>query len=170
MNTSQALDFLKEHQPLPPDDKLSHQLLNTFDQVRKYFLDNKDKRCIPLLLGSFGDGSGFGTYQLIEDVIIQFSPQEVIPFLNPLLNSKHRGIRYWCAQIACSFPDPVLIESLSKLLNDKDTDCRIMAAIALGRIDSHETIEILQKALLDEKDEDAREAIEESLADLSESH
>jgi len=66
MDVTNALAFLERHQPLPPDDQLSADLIREYDEVRKFFIEHPDPRCIPLFLNSFGDESCFGVYQLVE--------------------------------------------------------------------------------------------------------
>ncbi len=66
MTTDDALDFLRRHQPMPDDEVLTEDLIQQYDEVRQHFIDSPDQRCIPLFLGSFGDGDGFGVYQLVN--------------------------------------------------------------------------------------------------------
>ena len=71
IDKEEALKFLEAYQPLPSDSELSKNIniLNIYNEVRKYFLTHYDPRCIPLFLNSFGGRNGFGVYQLIEDVL-----------------------------------------------------------------------------------------------------
>jgi len=43
MNTQQAIEFLKQHQPLKSDSEFSElgDEIRVFDEVRKYFKENK---------------------------------------------------------------------------------------------------------------------------------
>ena len=164
MNKQDAMNFLTNNQPLPNDDELTEEVISKFDGIRKFFLANKDVDCIPLFLNSFGDGSGFGVYQLIENVIIQFHKNEVLPHLIQALDSPHRGVRSWCAEIASSFPDPILIHPLKKLLLEEDMDIRIMACLSLGAIGGDQVTEILENALKSEKNVDVIEVFEDVLA------
>jgi len=70
MTTSEALSFLQAHQPMPDDDALNAhpEILQKYEEVRKYFVENPDPRCIELFLNSFGERSGFGIYQLVDEV------------------------------------------------------------------------------------------------------
>jgi hypothetical protein len=83
MDLVTAVAFLKQYQPLPDDEALNElpDVMNTYDETRKYFLENPDPVCIRLFLHSFGEGSGYGMYQLIEDVISKFEPELVVPQL-----------------------------------------------------------------------------------------
>ncbi len=163
MNRQSAIRFLRNNQPLPGDDDLTEQLISEYDEVRRYFLENKDVDCVPLFLNSFGDGSGFGVYQLVERVIVQFNKNEVLPHIVKALGSEHRGVKRWCVEIAASFPDPGLINSLEKLLLDDDSDTRIMACLSLDAVGGDEVIIILKSALKNEKNEDVLEVLEDIL-------
>ncbi|PEC48164.1 HEAT repeat domain-containing protein [Bacillus sp. AFS096315] len=166
MDIKQALYFLKEHQPLPSDEELDEETLRILDETRKYFIENPSLECIPLFLNVFGDGSGFGVYQLIEDVIVQFSNKEVVPHLLKSLQSDYKGVRYWSAQIAASFPDNQLIKPLSLLINEKDSDIRSVAYTALGEIQDKLVLSILKSALRNEKEPDNYELLQ----DIIENH
>jgi len=161
MDINQALSFLKEHQPLLSDSEVDIEEIRGLDEVRKYFIENPDPDCIPLFLNVFGQGSGFGVYQLIEDVILQFSNEEVIPHLVKSLLSDHQGVRYWSAQIASSFPDKRLIEPLSSMLNEQDSDLRWAAYMALGEIRDKAIFSILKSALKNEKEPENYEILED---------
>lgn len=167
MTRDEAIAFLQAHQPLPSDRDLPNDLIVTYDEIRKLFLDKKDPVCIPLFLGSFGEGSGFGVYQLVEDVLLRFSPQEVVPHLVSALNSRHPGVRYWSAQIAASFPDERLVPALFALLTDVSADTRIVAVIALGRLGGAPIRARLIQLLAIETDEDVMEAVREELQAVS---
>ena len=159
-----AIAFLQDHQPMPDDEHVSQDLIDTYDQVRQHFLHTKKTDCIPLLLNSFGRGSGFGVYQLIEDVIGQFPPDLVIPHIIAALQNNRGGIRYWVAQIAAGFPSELLIPHLSQLLRDSDRDVRSAAATSLEGIDDPQVKEIFSSALENEKDPEIYMQLKEALA------
>ena len=69
MTDNEAIEFLKTVQPLPDDSELSEELIAQYDEVRKHFIKSPNELAVPLLLNSFGDGDGFGVYQLVEDAI-----------------------------------------------------------------------------------------------------
>ncbi|WLD93032.1 HEAT repeat domain-containing protein [Alkalihalobacillus sp. AL-G] len=168
MNLNEAVDFLKENQPLPDDRVLetNSEILEKFNEVRKYFLGNPNLICIPLFINSFGNGSGFGIYQLIEDVLLKYSPEQVIPHLIKGLNSEKYGIKYWSTQIASSFPDKKLIEPLAKLLTDKASDVRYAAIVALAEIDDKRALDLIKNAQKQEEDTEVLELIEEVISNL----
>ncbi len=70
MDTDLALDFLAARQPMPTDDVLGEDEIRQFDAVRRHFIEHPDVRCIPLFLRSLPKGSsGYGVYQLLDDVL-----------------------------------------------------------------------------------------------------
>lgn len=70
MTTDEALQFLSNHQPMPSDKDLTEELINQYDSVRCYFISHPDDRAINLFLRSYGDGDGWGVYQLVEGFFI----------------------------------------------------------------------------------------------------
>lgn len=151
MTIEQALAFLKAHQPMPDDTELSEELVRTYDEVRRFFIEHPDARCIPLFLTSFGEGDGLGVYQLVEDVLRHCSIDTVVPHLRKGLTNARRSIRYWNADIAANFPTSDLIESLAHLLTEDDEDMRSAAAIALGQIRDARAERLLRNALANER-------------------
>jgi hypothetical protein len=151
MTVEQGLAFLQAYQPMPDDSELSEELVREYDEVRGFFLDHPDARCIPLFLMSFGEGDGFGVYQLVEDVLRHFGKNLVVPHLRTGLTHARRSIRYWNAEIAANFPTPELIEPLAQLLTKDDEDLRSSAAIALGQIKDVRAEGLLRDALANER-------------------
>ena len=134
MTCELAIAFLEANQPLPPDEDLSQEQIDTFDQVRRFATENPDPRFIPLMLHSFGEGSCYGVYQVCDRVFRQYESEEVVPHLVSALASPHWGVRYWTVQWACEFPDQSLIAELIKLTRDTHEDCHYPAVAALGEI------------------------------------
>jgi HEAT repeat protein len=163
MTRDEAYSFLRTHQPLPSDEHLSRELIESYDEVRKLFLVNPDVESLPLLLGSFGDGSGFGVYQLVEDVIAKLPREEIIPHLERALGSPHKGVRYWSTQFAGRFPDPRLVQSLAKILGESDYDLRYAAMTALEQIGNRSALALLKERLELEVEEDLRDLMVEIL-------
>ena len=150
MTVDEGLAFLKAHQPMPDDTELSEELIRAYDEVRRLFIAQPDARCIPLFLTSFGAGDGFGVYQLVEDVLRQFSLDTVVSHLKKGLTHGQQSIRYWNADIAANFPTADLIEPLAQLLTEDDEDIRSAAAIALGQIRDARAEGLLRSALANE--------------------
>jgi HEAT repeat protein len=168
MTRDEALDFLRSHQPMPDDEALSEELIRRYDEVRRHFIDYPDARCIPLFLNSFGEGDGFGVYQLVEDVLTRFPSQEVIPHLLTALSNSSRSVRYWVAEIAASFPDEQLVRPLSVFLTEGDEDLIAASVIALGQIKSREARASLRSALDKCPSKYVRELIQRQLASIRE--
>src|SRR5688572_21316821 len=93
MTTDETLQFLQLHQPLPPTQEISEDLLRRFDEVRKHFAAHPDNRSVPLLLNSFGERDGHGVYQLVEDTILAHPESVVVPALLDALKSPHSSVR-----------------------------------------------------------------------------
>jgi HEAT repeat protein len=163
MTCDEALAFLRDHQPMPCDRHLGVELIQQYDQVREYFLEHHDERCVPLFLNSFGEGSGLGVYPMVEDIVRAYPPSTVVPHLATALASEHEGTRYWCAQIAALFPTPALIQPLAALLADESPDTRFAAVTALERIEHEKVVPILRDALTKERDDEIRGLILEVL-------
>jgi hypothetical protein len=145
MTRDDAIEFLREHQPLPPDCDLGRELMVRYNEVRKYFLEYPDADSIPLFLNSFGSGSGFGVYQLIEDVIAKHPGAVVLPHLIEALRNTSGSVRFWSAQIATCFPDASLVEPLMEILANGDSDERWAAACALSFIDDPRVIPAIKE-------------------------
>ena len=134
MNTERALSFLKLHQPMPADLFWTDELSNEYIKITNYFITHPNIECIPLLLNSFGEGDGLGTYQLVEDVLFKFNPREVIPHLIQALYSEHESVKYWTTQICASFPDERMIKPLLILINSSEWGTRYFCYFALEQI------------------------------------
>jgi hypothetical protein len=165
MNKEEALTFLGLHQPLPPDGQMTEDLISRYEEVRQYCLAHPTPECVPLFLNSFGEGSGFGIYQLVEDVITLFPEEDVVRHLQASLESPHYGVRYWGAQIAANFPNSALVSLLGALLANGNADERAAAATALGLIDDERVDAVLDRAAHSEIDEDVRQLLTEIIAD-----
>jgi HEAT repeat protein len=163
MDTEEALAFLSRHQPLPPDAGWTDELAERYAEVRDYFAHSPDPRCIPLLLNSFGQGSGFGNYQLVEDVMAQFPADLVVPNLVEALRHGTPSVRYWCAQIAAYFPESRLVGPLRDLLMTGDEDSQLAAVTALERIPDERVDDVFRQALRRELSNEAREFIVDAL-------
>ena len=165
MNKAQAVTFLKKHQPLPDDNQIPKAVIEKYDEVRIYFLKNPDKVCMPLLLNSFGEGDGYGIYPLVENVLRNFNPAEVTPYLKEGLSSKYQSVRYWCTQIAASFPSSILIDPLAKMLAEQDFDMKYVAITALEQIADTRVASVLQEAYKQESDPELKPLIEEIITE-----
>ncbi|UOR06463.1 HEAT repeat domain-containing protein [Hymenobacter aerilatus] len=143
MTTSEALAWLARHQPLPNDQDLTLQQGHTYHLLLEHFSRHPDPRCIPLFLHSFGGRNGNGLYQLVENVILHYSPSQVLPHLQRSLISAQVYVRQWSAQVATHFPDDSLISLLAHLLADEDGDVKSSTIIALLQIPGSRAASIL---------------------------
>jgi len=166
MNTKHALQFLKENQPMPSDENLTDEIIGKYDEIKQYFFGNPDKRCIELFLNSFGYIDGWGVYQLVDSVILQFPSSEVIPYLLKALKSNYPSIKYWNAQISANYPCLQLVSALEPLLYDTDIDIRSASLTGLCRCKYTETVEVLKEYLQYETDEDLSEEAKRILVKL----
>ena len=112
----EALSFLKEHQPMPSDTKVTEEEMKRYEEVRTFFIKNPDEQCVSLFLNSFGGKDGLGIYQMVEDVIIMYDKEIVLPCILHAFNNSHKGVKYWCIQIAANFPDESLLLPLADFL------------------------------------------------------
>lgn len=172
MDTKFALDFLQKHQPMPDDEDLSEELIATYNEIREYFMRVKDKKCIKLFLNSFGYLDGFGVYQLVDSVILQFSIEDVLDDLIDGLKSEYFGVRYWCAMISANYPCLELVYSLEKLLYENNLspedefDLKSAALISLSMFEFPETIKVLKSYINKESDEELLSEAKTFLSEL----
>lgn len=167
----EALSFLKEHQPMPSDDELTEYEIGKYEEVRKFFLNNVDAQCIPLFLNSFGGKDGLGVYQMVEDVILMYDKEEVLPHILNAFNSTCEYVIYWCVQIASNFPNADLFMPLTKFIKHDDEDIKIasitsLAQLALNDIRIYDVIDVLKKEIEIMSDEEVKEFAEEVLEDI----
>lgn len=172
---SEAFSFLKEHQPMPSDDELTKQEIEKYEEVRKFFLDNVDVQCVPLLLNSFGGKDGFGVYQMVEDVILMYSKEEVLPHILNAFDNSCKYVIYWCVQIALNFPDVDLFMPLIEILKYDDEDIKLasitaLAQLALNNIRTNDVIDVLKKEIEKISDEEVKKFAEEVLLDIQNSN
>ncbi len=151
MNRDHALAFLQQNQPLPGDAELAN-IIHELVEVRDYFLANPEPACVPLFLNCFGDGSGYGVYQTIEDVIGKYDGDLVVGHLKKALFSNCPGVRYWCAQISETYDSKDLIEGLINVYRSGNVDAKCAALTALSGYEDSRVNQLARKALSDEGD------------------
>ncbi|MXV06370.1 hypothetical protein [Xanthomonas sp. F4] len=141
MNTTDALSFLRAHQPMPDDDQLTQQLIDAYDAARRLFLTAPERAALPLFLRSFGNGDGWGVYPLVEDVFLACDRADAIAAIREALDDPALpdGSRYWVTQLAAAFADPTLREGLALSLRSEHPDTREAAQMALEMLDHHTT-------------------------------
>jgi hypothetical protein len=127
----EALAFLQAHQPMPADSDLSEGLIAEYDEVRRYFQSHPDDRAPALLLNSFGEGSGFGVYQLVADALRAHDREIVIDALIQSFQSDTPSVRSWSLEIALEYADARLDPYVQALLASDSRDDRYFAAAYL---------------------------------------
>lgn len=147
MNTEEALDFLRRHQPLPPSREMDNSLLSQFEEVRQYFTKLHDDRCIPLLIGALGQGDGHGVYQMVETTLLDYPEEAVVAEIALGLASPHASVRYWCAQFASNFPKEELLKPLANVCRFGGIDEGIAAVTAIESIGTPEADHRLREML-----------------------
>lgn len=135
MDYDSAIRFLNANRPLPPDSELSDEVAATFDDVRRYFIANPDRLCIPMFLQAFGDGMGHGVYQICDDVFRCYDQSELTPHIVVALSSEQGCTRWWAAHWAMEFPDRAMLTGLTAVANaPTDADAHYFALAAIGSI------------------------------------
>jgi len=163
MTIDDALQFLRDHQPMPPTESASDDLVRRFDEVRKFFIANPDERCVDLLLNSFGKGDAHGVYQLVEDAILAFPDEVVVPALAGSLRNPAGSVRYWSAQIAANYPSQELAEPLIDLLKHGNLDERVAAVTALELLGTQQVRAEMEKALSANIEDEVKKVIRQAL-------
>lgn len=137
MTKENALNFLSRHQPMPSDENLTQDIINEYDEVRKFFIKNPDKRAIELFLRSYGEGDGWGVYQLVEDFFYQCSDIDVKKEIKKVLEDRtiSDSVRYWVTQTAAAFNDEMLRNGLEISLQSKNIDIKDAANDAIELLD-----------------------------------
>ena len=156
---------------MPSDREVKQEELETYEEVRKYFLSNFDEQCIPLFLNSFGEKDGFGIYQMVEDVIIMYDKEVVLPYILNAFNNPSDYVKYWCIQISSNFPDESLFVPLTKLLQSEDEDIKLAAITALAQlvlngISVKEVIKVMKDEIDKTTNEEIKQFITEVLSDI----
>ena len=138
MTRGEAFTFLISHQPMPEHARLTQDLMNTYDDIRKYFDKYPESTAIELFLRSFGDGDGWRVYQLIEGIFYKCARYDVVAALRIVLEDAGipESVRYWSTQIAAAFADEGLRKGLNISLNSKNIDTLEAAALAIEILDT----------------------------------
>lgn len=124
MNINEAILFLKTYQPMPNDDSITEDLINTYDEVRKFAMHNPSEELIELFMKSYGCGDGLGVYPLVEDFFKIFNEEIIIEHLKQNLKDDSLPLctKYWLVQVALSYPSYKLIDCMNALKNQNDED------------------------------------------------
>lgn len=137
MTKDDAFNFLLRHQPMPSDNDLTQDLIDQYDNVRKFFIDHPDRKAIDLFLRSYGDGDGWGVYQLVEDFFYQCKEADVKIEIKKVLEdiTISDSVRYWVTQVAAAFNDEILRDGLEISLHSTNADIKDAAEMAINLLD-----------------------------------
>lgn len=160
MNKEFALVFLKNHQPMPNDDELTPEIIETYGDVMDYIRENPDKEFLPLVLNSFGEYEGLGIYSMADEVINKYDRESVVVNLVQSLRNTDSGVKYRCVNLCKKYSDERLIYPLAALLDDEVPSIRLGAVKALSMIDDGEIKDLLCNYLEIEEDESNKAFVE----------
>jgi hypothetical protein len=131
-----GLAFLAAHQPMPPDEALDEELIRRFDLVRRHFVERPDPRCLPLFLRALPNGSsGFGVYQLLDDVLQAHDAGVVVAELVEALATDVPS-HAWVLELALGYDDPQLRSLARRFIQSADDDERLCAQTYLTAHDA----------------------------------
>jgi hypothetical protein len=161
VTTAEAIRFFKSHQPMPPDKELSEELIAQYDEARRALELDPVPSSLPWLLRSFGEGSGFGVYQLVRDTLRAFQAEDVVQALADTLTSAVPSVRSWSMELALEYPDVRLVPHAIASLASPDRDTRFFAASYLVDLgwSSPSIKSALIEAAHDEEDPDVRDVL-----------
>jgi len=129
LNTEDALDFLRNHQPMP--DRPDPTLFQRYCSILVHFEKHPDPRCIPLVLNSFGLFDDTYVYATLKRLIRRYRRETVVPHLVRACRSHYPSVRFAAADVAAKVPDPALIEPLGELLDEGAVLIRLATVVAL---------------------------------------
>ncbi len=116
------LDFLRRHQPLPLESELSAEQIDRFEEIRLFFAENHDDRCIPLLINAVNADGGFGVYQMVEDALQNQTRSVVVAELELALRQGKDHHLAWVLEWATSFEAFEFEELVQKYVDHPSVD------------------------------------------------
>lgn len=169
MTSDDAIRFLQEHPHLSAD--APQAVIDQLDAVRRHLSEHTDARCIPHVLGVFGDHMGWGIFQLFDTVLRNYTPESLAPHLIDALLSAHRGTRWWAAHWAMEWPRPEMLPALLRVLESpEDDDAHYFCLSALGGICDARATAYLRERAVRETVPDRRELMDELLKTTAANH
>ncbi len=178
MNNNQAIEFLKNHQPMPPtksttpedsDSLCPDELMMEYDSVRKYFMEHPDEKAIPLFLNSFSFGDGYGVYQLVEDYLWLFPKETVTPYLVEAVASQSDSVQYWAVLFSSSYINDsyVLRDKIVELLEHGTSEVKEACIVTLALLESSgDAISIFHNRLSNEQDIEIKQMLIDMICEL----
>ena len=161
MTTDEVLQFLRDHQPLPPEDRIAEETIGRLDEVIAHFEANPDEQCVPLLLGALGAGTGLGTYHYVVNVVRTYPPEVVVPALDLALGRDDADTRVWALQAALGLRASRLPPHFRRSVDADDSSERYFAAANLRDTATRDDLGRVKAAIAEEDDADVREVLRE---------
>jgi hypothetical protein len=135
MTRTEAIEFLKAHQPMPSDRAISDEEGRLFAETLRHFEAQPEEVCIPLFVGSVSGDTGLGMYQQIRFVFQRFPLAMVGPHIRAALRSPDPGVRAWAVDWALDCPWSELLPDLQRICtSSEDEDAHELAHAAMERI------------------------------------
>jgi hypothetical protein len=155
MDLATAKAFLVQHQPMPPIDEAPEELMDQYVEVINYLLDldPPDPELIPLILGSFGIDYDLGVHEAAFSFLLQFSWDQLLPYLPQALCSSYTGRRLRAVLLAEEVlrevvPQPrEIVDILLQMKFDDSYNVRSSVVSALSLINDPRADDALEMVL-----------------------
>ena len=122
MTNAEALEYLREHQPMPSDAVVTAAQADRFIEVLQLLEAYPSEQAIPLLVGSVSETTGLGMYEHIGFVLRKLPVEQVAQHLIPLLEHPMPEVRgraaWWCSDCPC----PLLAMPLMRQLRQEQNE------------------------------------------------
>ncbi|MDA2923644.1 HEAT repeat domain-containing protein [Acidobacteria bacterium AH-259-L09] len=126
----------------------------------------RDERAITPLIEVLGL-PGSATGQPVADVLAQFGELVLQPLMKVLSTSKREAQRFWAARILGGLKTQRATLTLLNTLSDHSPKVRAEAALALGRLGTHEGVSPLSRMLLEDPVPLVRDAAAQALGNIA---
>lgn len=161
----ELLAQLRAISPLPEDDLISEEVMDTYCEITDELEQYEDDRIIQPLIQSFGYGLGYEAYGRVVRQIEKYGLDMIFPYLVDEVQHGERGSRMWAARMLGRQENRMAIPSLRPLLEDPEEFVRVEAVQALNRLDDQASLPTL-KQMQHDPSEDVRYVVSLALRDL----
>lgn len=110
------------------------------------FIEMRPHQAIPTLLMALYDEENAGRRNAAIDVLVHYG-REILPFLQPHLNSENDDVRMFLINILGDLRDDSFLELINNSLDHPDANIVSAAILALGKIGHPESVEKLKRFL-----------------------
>ncbi len=159
----QLISQLRALSPMPEDELLTEEQVDTYGRIIDELLQFKDPRAIRPVLDSFGYGDGYGVYWAAVHFVESFNEAEVLPHLIAAVQSPNPGSRMWAAALLGWGRYKDAIPHLLALLKDPKDLVRAHAVVALGSIGDESCRKHIEQ-LRQDPSSDVQHAVEVALS------